>query len=49
MDGLAGSRRTAAVVTVALGLMMAVLDGSIANLALPTLAREFGVSASASI
>jgi DHA2 family multidrug resistance protein-like MFS transporter len=34
---------------VALGLMMAVLDGSIANLALPTLAREFQVSASASI
>ena len=49
VDGLSGSRRTWAVVTIALGLMMAVLDGSIANLALPTLAREFGVSASASI
>lgn len=35
--------------TLALGLMMAVLDGSIANLALPTLAREFDVSAASSI
>lgn len=48
-DGLPEPRRTWAVVTLALGLMMSVLDGSIANLALPTLAREFGVSAASSI
>ncbi len=48
-DGLTQPRRFWAVVTIGLGLMMAVLDGSIANLALPTLAHEFGVSASASI
>ncbi len=48
-DGLTGARRTWAVVTLALGLMMAVLDGSIANLALPTLATQFGVSAASSI
>ncbi len=48
-DGLHGTRRTWAVLTIALGLMMAVLDGSIANLALPTLAREFDVSPASSI
>ena len=48
-DGLPEPARTWAVVTTALGLMMAVLDGSIANLALPTLAAEFDVSASQSI
>ena len=48
-DGVPQPMRRWAVVTVALGLMMAVLDGSIANLALPTLAREFDVSASDSI
>ena len=48
-DGLTGASRTAAAVTIALGLVMAVLDGSIANLALPTLAGEFGVSAASSI
>lgn len=48
-DGLQGGRRLAAVVTIALGLTMAVLDGSIANLALPTLAGVFEVSAASSI
>ena len=48
-DGLPEPARTWAIVTTALGLMMAVLDGSIANLALPTLAAEFNVSASQSI
>ncbi|MGI4799176.1 MAG: MFS transporter [Janthinobacterium lividum] len=48
-DGLPEPARTWAIVTTALGLMMAVLDGSIANLALPTLASEFNVSASQSI
>ena len=48
-DGLPGARRVWAAVTIALGLMMAVLDGSIANLALPTLADEFRISAASSI
>lgn len=48
-DGLDGQRRLWAIVTIALGLMMAVLDGSIANLALPTLSTEFDVSPAASI
>src|ERR1700694_2990947 len=48
-DGLPEPARTWAIVTTALGLMMAVLDGSIANLALPTLAGEFNVSAAQSI
>ena len=48
-DGLPQPLRNWAIVTTALGLMMAVLDGSIANLALPTLAREFDVSAAQSI
>ncbi len=48
-EGLPQPIRTWAVVTTSLGLMMAVLDGSIANLALPTLAREFDVSAASSI
>ncbi len=49
LDGLPQPRRTWAAVTIAIGLMMAVLDGAIANLALPTLAQEFNVSAGASI
>src|SRR5260370_2461956 len=48
-DGLPEPRRFWAVLTIALGLMMSVLDGSIANLALPTLARELDVSAASSI
>lgn len=48
-DGLPEPRRSWAVLTLALGLMMSVLDGSIANLALPTLAHEFGVSEASSI
>jgi MFS transporter, DHA2 family, multidrug resistance protein len=48
-DGLPQPARNWAIVTTALGLMMAVLDGSIANLALPTLAHEFDVSAAQSI
>jgi DHA2 family multidrug resistance protein-like MFS transporter len=48
-DGLSGASHFWAAVTLALGLMMSSLDGSIANLALPTLAHEFRVSAAASI
>lgn len=48
-DGLPMPRRVWAIVTLALGLAMAVLTGSLANLALPTISREFGVSASEAI
>lgn len=48
-DGLPQPKRFWAVLTIVLGLMMSVLDGSIANLALPTLARELNVSAASSI
>ena len=37
-DGLAQPQRAWAVAAVALGLIMAVLDGAIANVALPTIA-----------
>ena len=48
-DGLPFPRRFWAVLTLALGLAMAVLTGSLANLALPTIAREFQVTASEAI
>jgi DHA2 family multidrug resistance protein-like MFS transporter len=48
-DGLPPGLRIQAVITIGLGLTMAVLDGAIANLALPTIAREFQISAASSI
>ncbi len=39
-------RRYWAVIAVALALTMSVLDGTIVNVALPTLSREFGTSPS---
>jgi len=48
-DGLPFPRRGWAILTLGLGLAMAVLTGSLANLALPTIARDLGVSASESI
>jgi DHA2 family multidrug resistance protein-like MFS transporter len=39
-------RRNWAVVTLALGITLAVLDTSIANVALPTIASQLGISAS---
>ncbi|MBU6499392.1 MAG: MFS transporter [Rhodospirillales bacterium] len=48
-DGLPQPRRLWSVVALSVGLMMSVLDGSIANLALPTIARELAVSPAASI
>lgn len=42
-------RRYLAVVAIALALIMSVLDGTIVNVALPTLAREFGTSPSETI
>ncbi len=49
IDGMPESRRLLAVIVVAVGTVMAVLDGSIANTALPTIARELHVSAAESI
>src|SRR5216684_9199862 len=48
-DGLPQPQRFWAVLTIALGLLMAVLDGAIANLALPTIAQQLDVSAASSI
>ena len=48
-DGLPMPRRLWAVVAIALSITMAVLDGAIANVALPTLSEELGVAPSASI
>jgi len=48
-DGLPFPQRGWAILTLGLGLAMAVLTGSLANLALPTIAREFQVSASDAI
>src|ERR1700742_4562377 len=43
-DGLPQPERNWAIVTIALGLVMAVIDGSIANVALPTIARDLNAS-----
>jgi MFS transporter, DHA2 family, multidrug resistance protein len=48
-DGLPQPRRNWAVITVALGLLMAVMDGAIANVALPTIAEDLKASPSFSI
>lgn len=48
-DGLPARQRYMAIVTIALGLTMAVLDGAIANVALPTISRELNASPAQSI
>lgn len=48
-DGLPLRERRWAVLTIALAITMAVLDGAIANIALPTIARDFNASAAAAI
>lgn len=48
-DGLPLPQRYGAIATVILGLIVAVLDGTIANVALPTIARDLDVSAAASV
>jgi DHA2 family multidrug resistance protein-like MFS transporter len=48
-DGLPQRERRFAVAVLVVGTVMAVLDGSIANIALPTIARELRVDASASV
>ncbi|CNF07593.1 putative transport protein [Yersinia enterocolitica] len=48
-DGMPVPQRYAAVVVIALGIMIAVLDGTIANVALPTIARDLNASPATSI
>ena len=49
VDGLPTPQRQWAIVTMGMALTMAVLDGAIANVALPTIAKDLGISASGSI
>ena len=48
-DGLPKAQRNWAILTIALGLVMAVMDGAIANVALPTIARDLDASPAFSI
>jgi len=48
-DGLAGAQLWQAAIAVWLAIAMTVLDSSIANVALPTIARDFGAAPSESI
>ena len=48
MDGLPLPRRYWSVAAIALGIGMAVLDGAVANVALPTIAHEVGATPAAS-
>lgn len=48
-DGLPVPQRYGAILTIALGITMAVLDGAIANVALPTISRELNPSAAESV
>src|ERR1700754_3278657 len=49
MDGVPMPQRMWAILTIGLGLTLAVLDGGIANVALPTIAREVNTSPANSI
>lgn len=48
-DGVPVPQRYWAILTIALGLVLAVMDGAIANVALPTIARDVNASPAASI
>ena len=48
-DGLPQPQRNWAILTIALGLVMAVIDGAIANVALPTIAQDLHASPAFSI
>src|SRR6201992_3055901 len=48
-DGLPLPQRNWAILTIALGLVMAVVDGAIANVALPTIAQDLHASPSFSV
>lgn len=49
IDGLPMPQRVGAIITIALGITMAVLDGTIANVALPSIANDLNTSAGSSI
>jgi DHA2 family multidrug resistance protein-like MFS transporter len=49
VDSLLQPQRNWAILTIALGLVMAVMDGAIANVALPTIARDLDASPAFSI
>lgn len=48
-DGLPAPQRYGAILTIALGITVSVLDGAIANVALPTIAQDLNASPAASI
>lgn len=48
-DGLPTPRRHYATLAIAIGIAMAVLDGTVVNVALPSIARELGASPSAAV
>lgn len=48
-DGLPNPQRLGAILAIAFGITMAVLDGAIANVALPTIASDFNASPAESI
>src|ERR1700729_609951 len=48
-DGLPQPQRNWAILTIALGIVMAVMDGAIANVALPTIAQDLNASPSFSV
>ena len=48
-DGLANRQRLLAFSTLAMALTMAVLDGNIVTIALPTMARQFAVAPESAI
>src|ERR1700680_2264531 len=49
IDGLPRPQRNWAILTIALGIVMAVMDGAIANVALPTIAKDLNASPAFSI
>ena len=49
MDGLPTPRRNVAILSISFGTALAVIDGSIVTVALPTLARDLGVDSSAAV
>jgi DHA2 family multidrug resistance protein-like MFS transporter len=48
-QGLSGSRRWLAVISITLGTILTTLSGSMINIALPTLSRDFHVSSSSAV
>ena len=48
-DGLPTPRRYFAMLAIAIGITMAVLDGTVVNVALPSIARELGAAPSAAV